>query len=67
MPTGDVPSEELAVSVRLALTATLPPPLVPRRVHVVSEILTNANGKIDLGATRARLAHPTDSSARRAS
>jgi hypothetical protein len=36
--------------------------LVPRRVHVVPAILTNANGKVDLPATRAlhqRAAEPS--------
>jgi amino acid adenylation domain-containing protein len=67
VPTGDIPDDELPASVRLALSASLPPPLVPRRVHVVPEIRTNANGKVDLEATRARLDRTADSSARRAS
>jgi D-alanine--poly(phosphoribitol) ligase subunit 1 len=59
----DVPHAQIASSIRLALSATLPAALVPRRVHVVPAILTNGNGKVDLRATRAQLAQAGESSA----
>jgi amino acid adenylation domain-containing protein len=59
---ADIPPAQLASAVRTALSAALPSALVPRRVHVVPAILTNANGKVDLPATRAlqqRAAEPS--------
>jgi len=60
---GEVPHAQLASAIRLALSTALPPALVPRRVHVVPAILTNANGKVDLRATRAQLERAPESSA----
>jgi amino acid adenylation domain-containing protein len=60
---GDVPHAQLASSIRVALSATLPAALVPRRVHVVPAILTNANGKVDLRATRAQLEQAAEAAA----
>ncbi|MET9554786.1 amino acid adenylation domain-containing protein [Streptomyces sp. NPDC006645] len=45
---------ELADAVRDALAAVLPSALVPETVHTVDEIVTNANGKRDVAATRDR-------------
>lgn len=43
---------ELVKAVRLAFARALPPAVVPRRVHVVPELLFDANGKWDMEATR---------------
>jgi amino acid adenylation domain-containing protein len=51
-------SATLPATVRRALATVLPPALVPRRVHVVPELVLNANGKCDVEATRQRFAHP---------
>jgi D-alanine--poly(phosphoribitol) ligase subunit 1 len=59
----DVPHAQLVSALRLALSASLPAALVPRRVHVVPAILTNGNGKIDLSATRAQLAPAAEAAA----
>jgi amino acid adenylation domain-containing protein len=60
---GDVPHAQLASAIRLALSTALPPALVPRKVHVVPAILTNANGKVDLRATRAQIEQAAEASA----
>ncbi|MGW0389332.1 amino acid adenylation domain-containing protein [Streptomyces sp. NPDC003042] len=49
-------AEEFAALVRKTLAEVLPSALVPGAVHVVDEIVVNANGKTDLAATRARAA-----------
>lgn len=48
--------EEFSALVRKTLAAALPSALVPGAVHLVDEIVVNANGKTDLAATRARAA-----------
>ncbi|WP_329391665.1 amino acid adenylation domain-containing protein (plasmid) [Streptomyces sp. NBC_01351] len=47
-------AQEFAALVRKTLAAALPSALVPNAVHLVDEIVVNANGKTDIGATRAR-------------
>ncbi|MFJ4775284.1 amino acid adenylation domain-containing protein [Streptomyces sp. NPDC088762] len=49
-------AEEFSALVRKTLAAALPSALVPGAVHLVDEIVVNANGKTDLAATRARAA-----------
>ncbi|MFJ8860095.1 amino acid adenylation domain-containing protein [Streptomyces sp. NPDC102451] len=44
--------DEQAEAVHKALSAVLPSALVPGQVHVVPEIVLNANGKRDVAATR---------------
>jgi D-alanine--poly(phosphoribitol) ligase subunit 1 len=54
VPRGDaVAPGGLARQVRKQLATMLPPAVVPARVHVVSGIAMNANGKFDALATRA--------------
>ncbi|MDQ3933005.1 MAG: amino acid adenylation domain-containing protein [Actinomycetota bacterium] len=48
---GDAP-ERIADAVRRKLADVLPPPLVPRRIHVVPRIEVSAAGKCDVPATR---------------
>ncbi|MFD8631208.1 MULTISPECIES: amino acid adenylation domain-containing protein [unclassified Streptomyces] len=47
-------AEEFTALVRKTLSAALPSALVPDAVHLVDEIVVNANGKTDVAATRAR-------------
>ncbi|WP_405789810.1 amino acid adenylation domain-containing protein [Streptomyces sp. NBC_00029] len=47
-------AEEFSKVVRGTLAAALPSALVPGAVHLVDEIVVNANGKTDIAATRAR-------------
>ncbi|MEU3058849.1 amino acid adenylation domain-containing protein [Streptomyces subrutilus] len=47
-------AEEFSALVRKTLAGALPSALVPGAVHLVDEIVVNANGKTDLAATRAR-------------
>lgn len=51
---SDTGGAEFAETVRKPLAGVLPSALVPGHVHVVREILVNANGKTDIAATRAR-------------
>ncbi|MGW7446175.1 amino acid adenylation domain-containing protein [Kitasatospora sp. NPDC054795] len=44
--------DAFAETVRSALAASLPSPLVPGELHCVPEIVFNANGKCDVAATR---------------
>jgi acyl-coenzyme A synthetase/AMP-(fatty) acid ligase len=54
VPRRDAP-DGLAPLVRKMLATMLPSAVVPARVHVVSEIAMNANGKFDALATRNRV------------
>ncbi|MEV7522624.1 amino acid adenylation domain-containing protein [Streptomyces sp. NPDC091371] len=47
-------AQEFAALVRKTLAEALPSALVPDAVHLVDEIVVNANGKTDIAATRAR-------------
>jgi D-alanine--poly(phosphoribitol) ligase subunit 1 len=55
VPHDEVVPDRLAALVRKTLAAMLPAAAVPARVHVVSEIAMNANGKFDALATLNRV------------
>jgi D-alanine--poly(phosphoribitol) ligase subunit 1 len=51
----DADARRLAQGVREAMAAYLPAGVTPQRIHVVSELVINVNGKCDVPATRDRL------------